>query len=111
MRIVLLPEAKPIVLSQNTELAQALEKAEAIVPKLQAQAQLEIGGFKLVCQSSTHYDAGRALYDQTCQACHGQMNPLGFTTEGVYFAIPIHSACDKVLRCPSGEPNAPGQKG
>src|SRR5437016_4270903 len=37
--------------------------------------------------------------------------PLGFTTEGVYFAIPIHSACDKVLRCPSGEPNAPGQKG
>jgi len=37
--------------------------------------------------------------------------PLGFTTEGVYFAVPIRSACDKVLRCPSGEPNAPGQKG
>ena len=30
--------------------------------------------------------------------------------EGVFFAVPIHSACDKVLRCPSGEPNAPGQK-
>ena len=37
--------------------------------------------------------------------------PLGFTTDGVFFSVPIRSACDRVLRCPSGTPNAPGQHG
>ena len=36
--------------------------------------------------------------------------PLGFPTDGVFFSVPIRSACDRVLRCPSGEPNAPGSK-
>ena len=35
--------------------------------------------------------------------------PLGFPSEGVFFSVPIRSACDRVLRCPSGTPNAPGQ--
>jgi S1-C subfamily serine protease len=26
---------------------------------------------------------------------------LGFTTDDVYFAVPVRAACDKVLRCPS----------
>ena len=37
--------------------------------------------------------------------------PLGFVSDGVFFSAPIRSACDRVLRCPSGTPNAPGQKG
>src|SRR5438105_2752992 len=37
--------------------------------------------------------------------------PLGFVSDGVFFSVPVHSACDRVLRCPSGTPNAPGQKG
>ncbi len=28
---------------------------------------------------------------------------LGFVTDDVYFAVPIRSACDKVLRCPSDD--------
>ncbi|MCU1450314.1 MAG: serine protease [Acidimicrobiales bacterium] len=36
--------------------------------------------------------------------------PLGFPSDGVFFSVPIRSACDRVLRCPSGTPNAPGQK-
>jgi S1-C subfamily serine protease len=36
--------------------------------------------------------------------------PLGFASDGVFFSVPIHTACDRVLRCPSGTPNAPGQK-
>jgi S1-C subfamily serine protease len=36
--------------------------------------------------------------------------PLGFPSEGVFFSVPVRAACDRVLRCPSGEPNAPGQK-
>lgn len=32
--------------------------------------------------------------------------PLGFATEGVYFGVPIRSACEKVLRCP--DEGAPG---
>jgi S1-C subfamily serine protease len=36
--------------------------------------------------------------------------PVGFATDAVFFSVPIRSACDRVLRCPSGEPNAPGQK-
>ena len=27
-------------------------------------------------------------------------SPLGFSSDGVYFAVPIRAACDKVLRCP-----------
>jgi S1-C subfamily serine protease len=34
--------------------------------------------------------------------------PLGFSPADVWFAPPIRSACDKVLRCPSGDPNAAG---
>lgn len=37
--------------------------------------------------------------------------PLGFPSDGVFFSVPIRSACDQVLRCPSGTPNAPGQQG
>jgi len=36
--------------------------------------------------------------------------PLGFPSDGVFFSPPIRAACDRVLRCPSGTPNAPGQK-
>ena len=35
--------------------------------------------------------------------------PLGFHSEGVYFAIPPKTACEKILRCPSGEPSNPAQ--
>jgi S1-C subfamily serine protease len=33
--------------------------------------------------------------------------PLGFTPADVWFAPPIRAACDKVLRCPSGNADAP----
>jgi S1-C subfamily serine protease len=36
--------------------------------------------------------------------------PLGFATDAVWFAPPIHSACDKVLRCPS-DSGAAGSQG
>ncbi len=36
--------------------------------------------------------------------------PLGFPSDGVFFSVPIRAACDQVLRCPSGTPNAPGQQ-
>jgi S1-C subfamily serine protease len=38
--------------------------------------------------------------------------PLGFTTDGVYFGVPIQSSCEKVLKCPAdnGTPSA-GAKG
>jgi S1-C subfamily serine protease len=34
--------------------------------------------------------------------------PLGFRTEGVYFSPPVRMACDRILRCPSGEPSGAG---
>jgi S1-C subfamily serine protease len=34
--------------------------------------------------------------------------PLGFRTEGVFFSPPIRMACDRVLRCPSGQPSQAG---
>ena len=34
--------------------------------------------------------------------------PLGFSPDAVWFAPPIRTACDKVLRCPSGDANAVG---
>jgi S1-C subfamily serine protease len=37
-------------------------------------------------------------------------NPLGFTSDGVYFGIPIQAACDHVLNCPGGSPPSAGPK-
>lgn len=34
--------------------------------------------------------------------------PLGFAPDAVWFAPPIQAACDKVLRCPSGNANGAG---
>jgi S1-C subfamily serine protease len=37
-------------------------------------------------------------------------NPLGFTSDGVFFGVPIQAACDQVLSCPGGSPTAAGPK-
>ena len=37
-------------------------------------------------------------------------SPLGFGSEGVFFAVPIRAACDKVLDCPGGDPASPGAR-
>jgi len=38
--------------------------------------------------------------------------PLGYESDGVWFAIPSRTACDKVLKCPNGDPGGAtaGQK-
>ncbi len=38
--------------------------------------------------------------------------PLGYQSDGVWFAIPNRNACDKVLKCPNGDPGgaSAGQK-
>lgn len=38
--------------------------------------------------------------------------PLGYKSDGVWFAIPSRTACEKVLKCPNGDPGGatPGQK-
>lgn len=37
-------------------------------------------------------------------------SPLGFTSESVFFGIPVKAACDKVLQCPGGDPASPGAR-
>lgn len=36
--------------------------------------------------------------------------PLGFATTEVYFAVPVQSACEKVLRCPNGAVGGAGPR-
>jgi len=38
--------------------------------------------------------------------------PLGYTSDGVWFAVPSRNACDKVLKCPNSDPSGgtAGQK-
>jgi S1-C subfamily serine protease len=36
--------------------------------------------------------------------------PLGFRPEGVFFAVPIRTACERVLRCPSGNVGGAGDR-
>lgn len=36
--------------------------------------------------------------------------PLGFQSDGVYFSMPIRGACDRVLRCPSGNVGGAGAR-
>ena len=38
-------------------------------------------------------------------------HPLGFTSSGVYFTIPVNKACDRVLRCPGGTIGGVGSQG
>lgn len=35
-------------------------------------------------------------------------SPLGFEPEAVFFAPLVETACEQVVRCPDGDPNAPG---
>jgi S1-C subfamily serine protease len=37
-------------------------------------------------------------------------SPLGFSSEGVFFGIPVKAACDRVLECPGGDPASPGAR-
>jgi S1-C subfamily serine protease len=37
-------------------------------------------------------------------------SPLGFTSDGIYFGVPIQAACDQVLSCPGGSPPSAGAK-
>ena len=36
--------------------------------------------------------------------------PLGFRTESVWFGVPIRAACDRVLKCPSGNVGGAGDR-
>ena len=36
--------------------------------------------------------------------------PLGFAGDAVFFGVPIRDSCSKVLKCPSGDVNAPGER-
>lgn len=35
--------------------------------------------------------------------------PAGFSTDSIWFAVPIRAACEKVLRCPNGDISGAGQ--
>lgn len=37
--------------------------------------------------------------------------PLGFHPGSVTFAVPVAKSCERVLRCPGGDPNSAGQRG
>ena len=36
--------------------------------------------------------------------------PLGFTSDQVTFAVPVRTSCEKVLKCPNGDPNGAGDR-
>jgi S1-C subfamily serine protease len=36
--------------------------------------------------------------------------PLGFTSDQVTFAVPVRMSCEKVLKCPNGDPNGAGDR-
>ena len=36
--------------------------------------------------------------------------PLGFVSDGVYFAPPVQAACEKVLKCPNGQVTSAGDQ-
>lgn len=36
--------------------------------------------------------------------------PLGYATDQIWFAVPGKAACERVLKCPNGDPAAPGDK-
>ncbi len=54
---------KPIVLTQQPELAAALEKEDGLAALVQQRGQFDRGGYRLVFHSATPYEGARTLYD------------------------------------------------
>jgi PTS system nitrogen regulatory IIA component len=61
--ILQLADQKPIVLTQQPELASALEKQENLGSLLQLNGQFDSGGFRLVPRSATQYPNARSLHE------------------------------------------------
>jgi nitrogen PTS system EIIA component len=57
------PALRPVVLTQSAALGQALEGAEGIIERLEADGTFQEGGWRVVKRGSLAYQGGRVLYD------------------------------------------------
>lgn len=63
LSIVAGPDLRPVILSQNPVLAEALEKAPDLVEKLDREGVFQDGGWRVLKRSVTVYQKGRTVFD------------------------------------------------
>jgi nitrogen PTS system EIIA component len=71
--ILILPDVKPVVLSQDRELVENLESATTLAEDLEKSGHSARGDINVVLRSTEHYAPGRILYD--CIAFRGATKP------------------------------------
>ena len=73
-------------------------------------ADVSANGIQSDAAVGTHFRGGPLINSEgkVLGVSSSAYAPLGFRTEGVYFSPPVRMTCDRILRCPSGEPNAAG---
>jgi len=57
------PGLKPVVLTQNAGLAEFLDKAPALIDRLESDGAFQDGGWRLMKRNALAYQGGRMLYD------------------------------------------------
>lgn len=61
--LVVAPDTKPVVLTQNMSVAEALEASRDVVERLEADGVYNDGGWRVVKRASVIYQGGRVVYD------------------------------------------------
>jgi mannitol/fructose-specific phosphotransferase system IIA component (Ntr-type) len=69
LSVVALPGARPVVLSLDRDLVEALEKDDHLVARLAQNGQADSAGARIVVRQSSHFAADRVLYE--CLAFKG----------------------------------------
>ena len=73
-------------------------------------ADVSTSGIQHTAPTGTSFQGGPILNDRgnVVAVASRAYAPLGFTSDGVWFAPPISAACQKILKCPAGQVTGAG---
>lgn len=75
-------------------------------------ADVSSAGIQSDLAVGTHFQGGPVLNSegQVLAMASRAYAPLGFVPDGVTFAVPVRTTCEKVLKCPGGNPGTAGDR-
>ena len=73
-------------------------------------ADVSTSGIQHTAPTGTSFQGGPILNDRgsVVAVASRAYAPLGFTSDGVWFAPPVSAACQKILKCPAGQVTGAG---
>ena len=74
-------------------------------------ADVNVDGIQHTAALGAHFRGGPIITDRgvVVAVASRSYEPLGFASDGVWFAPPIRTACETLLKCPTGEVTGAGQ--